>query len=103
MIIELKNIEKSFGIYRTNRKVVLKNIDLTKVYEKIDSIDGLAKFNVAYSSDTKVIAFYNGDKVIKSIELNTDPSATWVSSYNQIVDNKISEAISPVQTSLMSA
>lgn len=28
-IIELKNIEKSFGIYRTNRKVVLKNIDLT--------------------------------------------------------------------------
>lgn len=28
-IIELKGIEKSFGIYRTNRKVVLKNIDLT--------------------------------------------------------------------------
>lgn len=27
-IIELKGIEKSFGIYRTNRKVVLKNIDL---------------------------------------------------------------------------
>ena len=29
VIIELKNIEKSFGIYRTNRKVALKNIDLT--------------------------------------------------------------------------
>ena len=28
-IIELKNIEKSFGIYRTNRKVVLKDIHLS--------------------------------------------------------------------------
>ena len=95
-------IESYLLSYYTKEEVddLLKNIDLTKVYEKIDSIDGLAKFNVAYSSDTKVIAFYNGDKVIKSIELNTDPSATWVSSYNQIVDNKISEAISPVQTSL---
>lgn len=95
-------IESYLLSYYTKEEVddLLKNIDLTKVYEKIDSIDGLAKFNVTYSSDTKVMAFYNGDKVIKSIELNTDPSATWVSSYNQIVDNKISEAISPVQTSL---
>lgn len=78
----------------------LKNIDLTDVYNKINSIDGLAKFNVTYSSDTKQLSFYNGDKLIKTLTMNTDPSAEWVTAYGKIVDGKISDATTPIQSSL---
>lgn len=79
---------------------LLKNIDLTDVYNKINSIDGLAKFNVQYNSNTRTMSFYNGDKKIKDIVLNTDPSAEWVVSYGKVVDGKISTATTPIQKSL---
>ncbi len=78
----------------------LKNIDLTDVYDKINNIDGLAKFNVEYSSDDKKLSFYNGETLIKELTLNSDPSAEWVAAYGNIVDNKITSALSPIQTSL---
>lgn len=88
--------------YYTSAQVdkLLENIDLTDVYNKIDSIDGLAKFNVTYDSSTNVLKFYNGTAVMKSITLNSDPSAAWVSSYNATVDSKISDAVSSVTTTL---
>lgn len=79
---------------------LLKNIDLTDVYNKINSIDGLAKFNVQYNSNTRTMSFYNGDKKIKDIVLNTDPSAEWVVSYGKVVDGKISTVTTPIQKSL---
>lgn len=79
---------------------MFKNIDLTDVYEKINNIDGLAKFNVEYVSDSRTMTFYNGDTKIKDIILNTDPSAEWVTAYGAIVDNKISTATTPIQESL---
>lgn len=88
--------------YYTSTQVddLLKDIDLSDVYAKIDAIDGLAKFNVEYLQDTKTLKFYNDTTVIKEVVLNTDPSADWVSSYNQIVDNKISDATSPLSNSI---
>ena len=95
-------IENYLLSYYTKEQVdeLLKNVDLTDVYNKINSIDGLAKFNVTYVSDTQTITFYNGDKKIKDIVLNTDPSATWVASYNKVVEQKISETVTPVQEEL---
>ena len=78
----------------------LKNVDLTDVYNKINNIDGLAKFNVTYSNDTKELKFYNGDSLIKTITLDTDPSAQWVTAYGKIVDKKITDITTPIQTAL---
>lgn len=78
----------------------LKNVDLTDVYNKINNIDGLAKFNVIYSNETKELKFYNGDSLIKTITLDTDPSAQWVTAYGKIVDKKITDATTPIQTAL---
>lgn len=88
--------------YYTKEEVdgLLKNIDLTDVYEKINNIDGLAKFNVEYVSDSRTMTFYNGDTKIKDAILNTDPSAEWVTAYGQIVDGKITTATTPIQESL---
>nr|DAR44308.1 MAG TPA: hypothetical protein [Caudoviricetes sp.] len=85
---------------KTEIDEMFKNIDLTDVYDKINNIDGLAKFNVEYISDSRTITFYNGDTKIKDIVLNTDPSAEWVTAYGAIVDNKISTATTPIQESL---
>lgn len=78
----------------------LKNVDLTDVYNKINNIDGLAKFNVTYSNETKELKFYNGDSLIKTITLDTDPSVQWVTAYGNIVDKKITDATTPIQTAL---
>lgn len=95
-------IENYLLSYYTKTQVdeLLKNVDLTDVYEKINNIDGLAKFNVTYVSDTQTITFYNGETKIKDIVLDTDPSATWVASYNKVVEQKISDAVTPVQEEL---
>lgn len=85
---------------KTEIDEMFKNIDLTDVYDKINNIDGLAKFNVEYVSDSRTITFYNGDTKIKDIILNTDPSAEWVTAYGAIVDNKISTATTTIQESL---
>ena len=85
---------------KTEIDTQLKNIDLTDVYEKINNIDGLAKFNVEFDSTTYTLSFYNGDIKIKDIVLIANPSAEWVNAYNQTVDNKISTAINPVSEAL---
>ena len=97
-------ISDSLKNYYTSTQVdeLMKNVDLTEVYKKIDEIDGLANFNVDYSVETKTITFYNGDTVIKAITINTDPSTEWVSAYSGVVDSKISAAVEPIQTELTS-
>lgn len=96
------SIANSLKAYYTSAQVdeLMKNVDLSDVYKKIDSIDGLAKFNVIYDSSKNVLTFYNDTTVIKSIQLNSDPSAEWVSSYSNIVDGKISTAVNKVSDSL---
>lgn len=73
---------------------------VTMLRGEIAAVDGLANFNVQYDNDTRTLTFLNGAEEITKIKLNTDPSAEWVSMYNGIVDNKISTAVTPVQTEL---
>lgn len=73
---------------------------VTMLRGEIAAVDGLANFNVKYDNDTRTLTFMNGADEITKITLNTDPSAEWVSMYNGIVDNKISTAVTPVQTEL---
>ena len=102
----LKSIATTLEQYYTKEQVdqLLKNINisdqLNDINTRIDNIDGLAKFKVEYSNDTKVMTFYNGDSLISTFTINTDPSAEWTTAYNKIVDSKISNATSPIQTSL---
>ena len=95
-------ITEKLNSYYTSTQVdeLLADIDLSDVYEKIDNIDGLAKFNVEYNNTSSTISFYNGDNKIKDIVLNTNPSAEWVTAYNQTVDNKISTATAPITEDL---
>lgn len=73
---------------------------VTLLQGDIAKVDGLAKFDVQYDAKTQTIKFLNGEKVIKTITLNTDPSADWVTSFNKTVEAKIDEKIAPVKTEL---
>ena len=102
----MESVNDKLGTYYNKTEVdnLIGNIDVTEqlqdVYNKIDSIDGLAKFNVEYDSTTHILSFYNGETKIKDITLNTNPSVEWVNAYNQTVDSKISTAVNPVSESL---
>lgn len=73
---------------------------ITLLQGDIAKVDGLAKFDVQYDTETQTIKFLNGDKLIKTITLNTDPSAEWVTAFNKTVDAKIDENVSVVKTEL---
>ena len=73
---------------------------VTLLRDDIAKVDGLAKFDVQYDAETQTIKFLNGEKIIKTITLNTDPSADWVTAFNKTVEAKIDEKIAPVKTEL---
>lgn len=81
---------------------IIANIDISdqldEVKEQIANIDGLANFNVEY--DGTIMTFYNGENVIKEININSDPSAEWTASYTATIEEKINTATSVVQTDL---
>ena len=83
---------------------LINNIDLSEelqdVYNKIDSIDGLAKFKVEYNPDTNELSFFNNTVPIKRITLKTDPSEQWVANYDAKVDKKISDSVDPLRESI---
>lgn len=88
--------------YYTQQEVdsLLSDIDLTEVYDAINNIDGLANFRTSYNSETRELTFYNGQSIIKTEILNSNPTAEWISANDEKTDNKISEAISPIQSDL---
>ena len=81
---------------------IVANIDISEqldeVKKEIANIDGLANFNVEY--DGTVMTFYNGDDVIKEIEINSDPSVEWTTAYTSSIQAKIDEAKNEVQGNL---
>ena len=54
---------------KTQVDELISNIDVSSqledVYEKINNIDGLAKFNVSYNSTSYTLSFFNGETKIK--------------------------------------
>ena len=70
---------------------LIANIDISDQLEdiqnQIQNIDGLKKFRVEY--DGHEMRFYNGDVVMYTIPLKSEPSDEWVHRYDQKVDTKI--------------
>lgn len=95
-------VSASLSKYYTKTEVdaLLADIDLSAVYEAINNIDGLANFKTSYDSDTRILTFYNGDTVISTETLNSNPTAEWVTAYDAKVDSKISTATSTIQSDL---
>lgn len=75
---------------------IQKDIDDVKL--QIENMDGLANFNVEY--DGKKMTFYNGEAVMKEIEINSDPSQEWTTSYTASIDQKIATAKQESQDAL---
>ena len=72
--------------------------EILDLQNQLENLDGLTNFNVEY--DGKTMTFYNGETVMKTIEINSDPSAEWTTAYDAKVDNKIADAKSEIQTDL---
>ena len=70
---------------------LIANIDISDQLEdiqnQIQNIDGLKKFKVTY--DGHEMKFYNGDVVMYTIPLKSEPSDEWVQKYDKKVDTKI--------------
>lgn len=72
----------------------------TELENRISGIDGLANFNAEYDEESEQLKFYNGETEIDAVSLSANPTVEWVNNYSQVVDNKISAAIAPVNTDL---
>lgn len=65
---------------------------LQEVQDQIDNMDGLANFGVDYDVETQTLTFLNGEESMEEIALDMTPKAEWITSYNTVVDNKISDS-----------
>jgi len=102
-IVEEEVANSLLNYYTKNEvDVLIQNIDISDqlqdIQNQIDNLDGLANFNVEYDGTT--MTFYNGEEVIKEIQINSDPSAEWTAAYTTGVEEKISTAKQEVQTEL---
>ena len=99
-----EKVAGAFSEYYTIAQIdeLLDNIDISEqledVIEQIENIDGLANFNVEY--DGKIMTFYNGETVMKEIEINSDPSDAWTTSFIVSIDGKIATAKVEMQNEL---
>ena len=97
---ELEEVSKEIGSLdekiQGQISVIQKDIDDVKL--QIENLDGLASFNVEY--DGKTMTFYNGETIMKEIEINSDPSAEWTQSYTASIDGKIATAKEELQGEL---
>lgn len=95
-------VTTALSSYYTKTQVddIVNNIDISdqldEVKQQIAGLDGLAKFNVTY--DGSKMTFYNGETVMKEIEITSDPTEEWTNNYTATIENKISAAKSEIQT-----
>lgn len=88
-----ERVSTALADYYTSSEVdnLIANIDISdqldEVKQQIANLDGLANFNVEY--DGKVMTFYNGESIMKEIEINSDPSNEWTAAYTATVDDKV--------------
>lgn len=80
--------------------ILIENMDFTEVLaeveKKIDAIDGLANLKVEYDNTTNTMTFKNGETVIVSHILNTNPTAEWTSTFRGTVKEDIDAAVKTV-------
>lgn len=81
-------------------KSYAKKTDVDALADKVNSMDGLANFDVDYNNDTKEMTFKNGETEIKRLTIDTNPSTEWVSSYGKVVDGKVEAGMKPVRDDL---
>ena len=99
-----EKIATALYAYYTSEEVdaIIANIDisdqLTEINNKIDNIDGLANFKVEYDGST--MTFYNGETVMYTIPINSDPSTEWTTAYTKTVEDKIATAKTEIETEL---
>lgn len=92
--------------YYTKEEVdnLLANMDftdlITEIQGKIDAVDGLANFNSTYDEATGEITFYNGEEIMTSHTLATNPTAEWTSAFKTSLKTDIDSAVTPVQEAL---
>lgn len=77
-----------------------KKTEVNALADKVNSLDGLANFDVTYNADTKDMTFKNGETEIKKITLDTTPTTEWTTAYGKTVDAKIETAVKPVRDDL---
>lgn len=89
-------VNTALSSYYTKTQVdnIVANIDISdqldEVKQQIANLDGLAKFNVTY--DGSKMTFYNGETVMKEIQITSDPTEEWTAQYTAGVDKKINDA-----------
>lgn len=100
------NVRETLSMYYTKEEVdaLLEEMDFTELLEevqrKIDAVDGLAKLNVLYDSNTNKMTFMNGETEMVSHILNTNPTAEWTTSFRTTVKTDIDEAVKVVSDNL---
>lgn len=86
---------------------LLENLDLsdfmTQVEQKIESIDGLADLKITYHAASHTIGFYNGETLIVSHVLNTNPDEVWTAQYTEQIEDKILSASAELDEKIASA
>lgn len=101
-----KIVTETLSGYYTKLEVdeIVSNIDysdmLNEVQKKIDAIDGLANLAIEYNSSTNIMTFKNGEEVIASYVLNTNPTAEWTTSFRNSVKTDIDDAVKNVSDDL---
>lgn len=102
----LSDMSTELAKYYTKEQVdqLFKDQDFSSVLEevqtKIDAIDGLANLKVEYDSATNTMTFKNGDALIVSHTLATNPSAEWTAAFRNTMKEDINSAVNAVQKNL---
>lgn len=94
---EVNTLFNDFDI--SDQLVEIEN-DIIEINKKIDNFDGLADLKITYDASSYTLSFYNGETLIESVILNSNPSSEWVTAYDEKVDGKISTAVGAVQSDL---
>lgn len=91
-------VDQKFADFDISNQLTGLQGEIDVVKGQIAGLDGLAKFDVEYGGSK--MTFYNGDTVMKEIEINSDPSASWTASYTKSIDEKIVSAKDEFQANI---
>ena len=106
----IASMEEELAKYYTKEEVdakveqAIEEMDFSEVLEevqtKIDAIDGLSAFNSTYDAETGVISFYNGETLMTSHTLMTNPTDEWTNNLKEELQTSIDTSVKEVSDSL---